>query len=177
MPKTVTEPAGLTTELMQKMTGLRPLSFISIDPGDVHVGWVQWENLMPVFLQELTPDECAARLESCLKRKFLDAVVIEDFRLYAKEATVQIGSDMPTCQLIGVIKYITNQNQVDWLMQGAGIKEPTRGVLRHKEIELLSKQLGLSGHVQDAELHGWHFMLNGYKRFERAYGVQLRKEP
>lgn len=175
MQKNMSQPAGMTADQVSKMTGLRPLKFISIDPGDVHVGWVEWDNLIPVFMQELTPPEAAERLKKNLESKFWDAVVIEDFRLYAKEATVQIGSDMPTCQLIGVIKYISEQYQVDWLMQGAGIKEPTRGVLRHKEIELLSKQLGLSGHVQDAELHGWHFMLNGYKRFERAYGVSLRK--
>lgn len=148
------------------------MNFVSIDPGDIHVGWVRWEDSQPVHLEELTPDECAKQM------KFLrgqDVIALEDWRLYPDKANTMIGSDMPTCQLIGVIKYLAEENGIPVLMQGAGIKEPTRGVLRHRDVTLLSKQMGLSDHVQDAELHGYHFMLNGYKRFEAAFGTSLRR--
>lgn len=163
---------GIDSATVRKFTGLRPFNFVSIDPGDIHVGWVRWENCVPAHLEELTPDECIKQLE------FLEgqeAIVLEDWRLYADKANTMIGSDMPTCQLIGVIKYLAKQRGIPILMQGAGLRKPIEGVLRNKGIQLYSRKLQLSDHVQDAELHGWTFLWNGHKRFERAYGVSFKE--
>lgn len=51
------------------------------------------------------------------------------------------------------------------VMQVADIKKPTRGILQHKKIKSIAKPIAralYSGrdHIIDAELHGWHYILN-----------------
>lgn len=45
--------------------------------------------------------------------------------------------------------------------QGADIKKPTAGVLKSKKMKSTAKRLKAGGHCFDAELHGWHYILNG----------------
>lgn len=50
--------------------------------------------------------------------------------------------------------------------QMADIKRPTAGILRHKGIKSVAKPISRRDynsrdHVVDAELHGWHYLLNG----------------
>lgn len=50
---------------------------------------------------------------------------------------------------------------VNLVGQMADIKKPTTGVLRSRKIKSTAKRQKTGGHCVDAELHGWHFILNG----------------
>lgn len=50
--------------------------------------------------------------------------------------------------------------------QRADIQKPTAGILRHKKIKSVGRQVkkehpGWGDHVISAELHGWHYLMNG----------------
>lgn len=94
-------------------------NLIAIDPGDVYVGvaffettgdpWRESEDKTwsCVDAQELTPDEFVdAFALSLLDGDSYDAVIFERFRLYEDKSGEQVGSEFPTSQLIGVIKYL-----------------------------------------------------------------------
>lgn len=91
----------------------------------------------------------------------VDVLVVEEFRLYEDKAAVQIGSTMPTCEVIGVIKYLWRTvpgEAVDLVLQGAGIKEGCQKILRRKGVVSLAKSRKAGGHAYDAELHGQYYL-------------------
>lgn len=196
---------------------VRHATLIAVDPGDVHVGVAfftteainPWHQL-PVDraewrcsdAQEWTPDEFADGLAELMLEGGLDTLVIEKFRLYADKAKEQTGSEFPTAQLIGVLKYLVRINNlhaerhrtvevagggllsceqrggicqdgtkirhVKLVIQPADIKKPTQGVLRHLGVKSVAKQIGAGGHCVDAELHGWHYLLEKSKNREQG---------
>lgn len=57
---------------------------------------------------------------------------------------------------------------VELVGQMADIKKPTRGILRYKKIKSVAKPIAKElyqgrDHIVDAELHGWHHVLNTLK--------------
>lgn len=127
----------------------------AIDPGDKHCG-VAWFSNKGTLVQTLTwtPDQVICDIETMVSRAH--AVVCEEYRLYPWLAAEQGFSEFLTCELIGVIKYLTHQRKIDLYMQPASIKKPTEGHLRSRGIVLQ----GHSRHEKDAELHGYHWQLN-----------------
>lgn len=94
-------------------------SLIAIDPGDVHVGVAFFETVNDewreaegdgewecVDTQEFTPDEFVDALAETIFDNGIEVLVYERFRLYGDKSREQIGSEFPTAQLIGVIKYL-----------------------------------------------------------------------
>lgn len=166
---------GITARSLQDRIKVGPLNFVSIDPGDVHVGFVSWDQSLPDHLEEFTPKQCLRIIQRMANTSWLDLVVIEDWRLYPDMAQKMIGSDFPTCQLIGALKYILDGEGVPYHLQPAQIKYPTMGILKNARFRLISQRTGCSNHVQDAELHGWHFLIRGHEQFEKDTGKSLRK--
>lgn len=130
---------------------------ISIDPGGAHVGWARFDHGQCTQVRELTP----AGSVRWAREQFADhdVVVIESFILYPHLAREQIGSDMPTSQLIGVLRYIANTNGCMVRLQPASIKKPTLSLLRHRGVELRSVKQRVGGHAKDAETHGYHYLI------------------
>lgn len=83
-----------------------PEQWVSIDPGDSYVGWVNFNGPKPVHSIELTPWECMVRLNETLP--VLDLVVVERWTLYGWNEKSLAGNEFLTSQLIGVIKYMTH---------------------------------------------------------------------
>ena len=139
------------------------MTVVAIDPGDVHVGWAEFEDGHCVLAVELTPEECIQELEQRMGE--LEAVVVEEFRLYPWTAQTQTWSDFPTAQLIGVIKYLHRSvgqamqsgPEVELVMQQAAIKKPTTAQLKARGVKSKAKAAGAGGHALDAELHGYHY--------------------
>lgn len=164
---------GITARGLADRIKVRPLNFVSIDPGDIHVGFVSWDQSLPDHLEEFSPQKCLKVIQRMAKTNWLDLVVIEDWRLYPEMAQKMIGSDFPSCQLIGALKYILDGADIPYHLQPAQVKYPTMGILKNSRFRLISKRTGCSQHVQDAELHGWHFLIRGYQQFEHNTGQSL----
>lgn len=91
------------------MTGL-----IAVDPGDVHCGvafFIRADNewgWQCTNTEEFEPDEFL----DALAETYVDQdpawqfLVYEKFRLYADKARLQTGSEFPTAQAIGVIRWL-----------------------------------------------------------------------
>lgn len=159
-----------------RLTGTDRL--VAIDPGDVHVGWAEFceENdgeTVCFNAEELTPDECADRVAGMLFRGDITYLVVERFTLYADKALAQVGSEMQTSELIGVLKYLVrvhNEGRAGepgdpwggggcrmWI-QGADIKKPIRAQMEARGIE---RATPVGSHHGDAEEHGWYRILRG----------------
>lgn len=50
---------------------------------------------------------------------------------------------------------------VDMIGQLADIKKPTQNILNYKKIRSLAAKMKTGQHCKDAEMHGWHWLLNG----------------
>jgi hypothetical protein len=147
---------------------------VAVDPGGVHVGVATFEfddgAWECVDAEEMTPDGFSDWLANALLQGQVDILVFERFILEPGRAMSQVGSEMETSQLIGVIKWLWRHSKNSNRWPGGGdvvlvgqtnqIKAPTRGVLRKRGIKSRSKQLGVTGgHSADAELHGYYHII------------------
>lgn len=91
------------------MTGL-----IAVDPGDVHCGvafFVRADNKFGwqcTNTEEFSPDDFLDALAETFVEQDPDwqFLVYEKFRLYADKARLQTGSEFPTAQIIGVVRWL-----------------------------------------------------------------------
>ena len=123
---------------------------ISIDPGDSHVGYAEWESGKLTKYEKHTPSSLISELESKAPGS-VETVVVEAFRLYPWLAQQQGFSALKTPQLIGVIKYLSNYLGADLVEQGANIKKPAFAAMASEEFQLPKT----NQHVKDAIAHGW----------------------
>lgn len=90
-----------------------PRQWVSIDPGDTYVGWVNFNGTQPVYSVELSPPECIERLNDSLA--VIDAVVFERWTLYGWNERSLAGNEFLTSQLIGIIKYLCYIHNVPYI--------------------------------------------------------------
>lgn len=144
---------------------------LSIDPGDRHVGMAMFRDRIPkptcLWAAEVTPVECMLLVRDWVEDSVLDLIVVEEYRLYPWELDSQAWSDLPTARMIGAIQAIAwlwNEDRpVPIHMVPASAKDPMRAQLRPRKIELhyvKGPDGKRSGHADDAQLHGWHYLLN-----------------
>lgn len=136
---------------------------LSVDPGGEHVGVAQFVRhpsggWVCVEALEVTPAEFVQLLHrSNLKHT---TVVVETFRLYPDKAMAQVGSEVPTAELIGYIKWsLKTRGLPDPVMQPAAIKRPTEGLMKVKGLKHRAVVERQGGHAKDAETHGVHYVL------------------
>lgn len=144
---------------------------LAIDPGDKHVGWAEIRCLDDdVAVGEWTPNETIdgvrRRLDWAREHGFEFELVIEEFVLYPGRAKEQAGSSFQTSQLIGALKLIARDYDVQVIMQGAHIKKPIRRQLKRRGIK--RKAVGKGIHASDAEEHLYHRHLREKAREENA---------
>jgi hypothetical protein len=109
-------------------------TLIAIDPGDEHVGYATFERRGPEALKP-TPWICTGAFirddppaflrdfaESVLVGDF-DIVVYERFGLFGTLAEEQIGSEFDTSQMIGVIRWIVDTNNLHVDMHEGAIRQ------------------------------------------------------
>lgn len=86
----------------------------AVDPGDKHVGVAEFEVGVDADgdqtadctkAWELDPEGAIDLIAAGLLHYRFDVLVVEEFRLYKDKALAQTGSTMPTCELIGQIKW------------------------------------------------------------------------
>ena len=105
-----------------------PEHWISVDPGDKHVGMAFWEGVECTGTQEFSPEMGLAYIETCISGHLnVSLIVYERFALDSRRAGVQVGSEFLTPQMIGVIK---------WL--GTKYKVPTVGYYNHEHKRIVN---------------------------------------
>src|SRR5699024_12222297 len=96
------------------------------------------------------------------------------------KAQQQVGSDLETVQLIGVIRYLVERDEPDWpfapvqlFKQPASIKKATKAILGRKKVVSVAKRLRMDpdGHAFDADLHGYHLLVQ--KGLEICYSSDV----
>jgi hypothetical protein len=141
------------------------MKLLAVDPGGKHVGLALFTDETCIKAWEETPADAIIFIREEVAE--LDVLVIEEFRLYPWMLDNQAWSDLPTCQLIGVLKYlhaVHGDASVKLVMQAATIKKPTARILRARRIVSQAKRSRAGGHAYDAELHGWHYLSNTNKK-------------
>ncbi len=89
-----------------------PARWVSIDPGDKHVGLAVWQGAECLNVQEFGPDDAIDFLENGIRTLEIHAMVYEKFALDLKRASQQGGSEFLTSQMIGVIKHLARRYKV-----------------------------------------------------------------
>lgn len=138
------------------MTG----SVVAIDPGDVHCGMAIGVDRVEAAW-ECAPWEAIQFVKDWLAGGGGEALVVEGFWLYPDKAMSQVGGQLKTVELIGVLRYLhaVGGEGVNWAEQQASIKVPTRSILSARKIKSVAKASKAGGHAADAELH-WHYYNN-----------------
>lgn len=167
--------------------------FMSIDPGDVHVGVAEFERQeggewLCVWAHEFTPESFLPWYVEGLQKGRWVRVVIEWWKLFPEAAAMYVGSDMPTSRLIGAIQALADavpdsgwfDEEVPTYLQSPQIKVPCRGMLRRRKLRSVAKILGIPGdHASDAELHGYKWLFDHHEtvanvKAQDAYWAKTR---
>lgn len=151
------------------------LNLVAVDPGGEHVGVSAFaqapdDSWQCIWAGEMTPLQFEDWLSEKAITAEIDILVVEEFRLFPDKAMEQTGSDMPTSQLIGVIKYIHRMTAtiaarwpgpaMELHFQAPTIKTPTRSILRNRKLTSMAKFLKIpADHAADSELHGHYHIL------------------
>src|SRR5690625_5613058 len=134
---------------------------LTVDPGPEHTGIALWfyypgRGWRCDHAQEISPGDFVTSLENYLKSNSLGTVVYESWQLYADKAQQQVGSELETVQLIGVIRYLVERDEPDWpfepvqlFKQPASIKKATKAILGRKKVVSVAKRLRMDpdGHA------------------------------
>ena len=135
---------------------------IAVDPGDKHVGIAEWDlsrGRYEMRSWEIDADKALAWIDRLLTSG-VQALVIEEFKLYKGKATAQAGSNMLTSEMIGALKWIASVYKVPVVLQPAAIKVPTRAQCVARNLEWKDRR---SNHASDARLHAFYYLLRKRK--------------
>lgn len=131
--------------------GSLPGFWVSVDPGDKHVGYATWDYERCTGADELTPAECVDRVWDLAQTGILGLLVVERFTLYPWMAAEQSHSEMWTSQMIGALSHIARRYSVPLEKPQAS---KLNGVYKTPLKARLVQSRGKSKHAKDAEAHG-----------------------
>jgi hypothetical protein len=143
------------------------VTILTFDPGD-HIGWVYRDTILKVEVggtifnkQDFNAD---ARHLIDLFEETPDYVVYEDFQLYAGAAQHLIHNQFYTVQIIGAIKLLCYQRDVEHVVvQAASIKKFAPPCdMRYETLRFRSNTA--TEHTKDAFLHLTYFERFGLKK-------------
>ena len=101
-----------------------PEILLAFDPGET-TGCCVFKNGRPVEFRQLpTVNKKTRDYEWDIIEEFIDeinpdAVIIENYRIYAHKLDQHSSSDVPTLQLIGAIKYMLHKRNIPFKLQMA----------------------------------------------------------
>lgn len=93
---------GSMTKLWAELPGL----WVSVDPGDRHVGWSEWTGPVCFESYEIDPDTAVDLTVQYAGHGHLGLLVYEAFNLRGPLAMQQQGSEFLTSQLIGALRHV-----------------------------------------------------------------------
>lgn len=130
------------------------MTVISIDPGDSHVGYAEWEQKTLTRWCKITPPQAVIEIENRIGTGTLATLVIESYRLYPWLAQQQGYSELKTPQLIGVLKYLAWKAGANVIEQNATIKKRAFDKMTQDGYEMPKT----NQHVRDAIAHGYWYL-------------------
>lgn len=162
-----------------------PTRLLAIDPGE-RVGWATAEYVPET--EDIGPDRAgfflldhgihslqpfALKLGKSIDR--YDIVIYETWRLAAGVAKKMVGSDMPTCQLIGMIRYLGWASDIELVDQSPSKKKTADKTAEGVFKELIEREPSVhdDAHDIDAVRHLWYWYWNKYVK-EALSGKQAR---
>jgi hypothetical protein len=104
------------------------INLVAVDPGDIHQGVASFELSDRTIIRHWTRDLTSEALFGLVELAPIDVLVVEEYRLYPEFARQQGYSDFPTCETIGVLKYLACKRSIPIYMQGASIKKKSRRI-------------------------------------------------
>jgi hypothetical protein len=102
-------------------------------------------------------------LKTLIRADKPDAIVAERFALYASKAAALIGNEMVPAQVIGVARFLAEENDINIFFQPAStihLGESTLNPTAERYVNALIGPGG-SGHARDAIAHGVYALLFG----------------
>ena len=126
---------------------------LCFDPGET-TGWALLVGDKLVEWGQFPLWEGVPRL---MRRRRIDYVVVEQFRLYRDKARAMIGSTFLPVQVIGVIRYLAEQKGIPLHFQGAGLIHVRASTLAPPYRRRLRAAGCHGSHARDAAAHGWWF--------------------
>lgn len=108
-------------ELMEKMgRGVPPETHwtLALDPGDT-TGIAVFQGPSLFSFDQVPSKGMADALSELLEYQTYNQIIIESYRVYQDKAQAHVRSDVPTLQLIGVLRYIIERASMPYRMQSA----------------------------------------------------------
>lgn len=131
-----------------------PDYWLSVDPGDVHVGVAWWHGPVCFKSYETDPDALVDMLIDRIVHRDLQLVVYERFLLRGALMAQQQGSEFFTSQLIGAMRHVCRRAGVACI--GVRPREH-KGLMKQREFKPPVRphnewaSYGHGGHAKDAE--------------------------
>jgi hypothetical protein len=130
---------------------------LAVDPGET-TGWADFENCELTRAGQFPVRDLEA-FDTFVTDHRPDAMVIENYRVYASRAAQHVGSEVNTAQYIGILKFLCGMYQIPLALQMA---HQAKGWVSDARLH----QLGLfqtgHRHANDAIRHGVYWLLFGH---------------
>lgn len=136
---------------------------LAIDPGE-RCGWATAEytdSAVDLLDSGIAPlQTMALRLGESIGE--YDVMIYESWRLFPDKAREQIGSEMQTSQMIGIIRYLAWINDVELVRQDPAIKKTANKVARGEFADLIAREPKThdDAHNVDAVRHLYYWWWN-----------------
>jgi hypothetical protein len=129
-----------------------PEFWISIDPGDKHVGYASWDYEECTAAVEMTPDQAIDTVWDLAGFGVIKLLVCERFTLYPWLAAQMSHSELYTPQMIGALAHIARRHSIPFEKPQAS---KLNDIYDHPYLcTRLTKSIGHGKHARDAEAHG-----------------------
>jgi len=129
-----------------------PDFWLSIDPGDKHVGYASWDGEECTAAVEMTPDECIDTVWDLATFNVIGLLVVERFTLYPWLAAQMSHSELWTPQMIGALSHIARRHKIPLEKPQASKLNDVYG---NPDLPArLVRSIGHGKHARDAEAHG-----------------------
>jgi hypothetical protein len=129
-----------------------PDFWLTIDPGDKHVGYASWDHEECTSAVEMTPDECIDTVWDLAGFGVIKLLVVERFTLYPWLAAQMSHSELWTPQMIGALHHLARHFGIPMIKPQAS---KLRDVYGNPElVSRLTRSIGFGKHARDAEAHG-----------------------
>lgn len=134
-----------------------PDFWLSIDPGDKHVGYASWDGEECTAAVEMTPAQCIDTVWDLAGFGVIGLLVVERFTLYPWLAAQMSHSELYTPQMIGALAHIARRHNIPFEKPQASTLREIYG-LDHLASRLV-RSIGHGKHARDAEAHGLRYVV------------------
>ncbi len=151
--------------LLHARVGYTPdIRILCIDPGET-TGIAIFESPRLVYHKEVSFDT-TSQITNEIKRiadyKLVDAIVVEDYRIYSWRAEQHIWSSLFTPRLIGAIEYLGYLYDIPICKQSAG---DAKGFATDRKLKAWDMWIEGQRHSRDAIRHGIYFLMFNWEKY------------